>query len=310
MCDLKIRGKEALHSYDQDIRGDMYYWKAMEFASASEKEEYNTIADNCLNNRTWSETCAKKQEECEEEIKKLEKSATSGDLCPEAKKKCQDIRAKAGAVSAAKRRMTGNWVWRLIRVWLIFSNLIPSIALVVLDFIKKINRQAPFLQNGYTVVYFCIGLMTMVLSFMILGQFDFFRDGVIRFILRLVGVYFIVGLNSALAYSRDNHLYYFAGCVVVNLLFYLVKGRQISADLKLVGDTIDNICPESVFDELKEKFIKGADEALAKKTQEYRQYYRTDDEWETSWNRWKESVGRENMVLLNKTREDVNYAER
>ncbi len=308
MCSLKIPGREALHRYDRDIRNAKYFKQALSYASDAERAEYEKIAENCLENQRWSGICQKKRSECENVVKSLAEEAQTQTLCREAEARCQTILTQAEKLIKAKEWLQKNGrTVRLTELYLVGANLIPAFLLVLFGFLEENFPQLPFPRIGSSAATGVMAFVSMILLFLLLGRFETFRGGVLRFLFRLAISYGVPMIVFAIAVEAEHSLAYLVVCAVGCLIFYRADGGKLYADRRLVKAGQD-LMPTGLYQELSEQLKQGADRALEERTGEYRQYYQADADWETACRGWKDTLYENSLGILEKARAKAQEA--
>jgi predicted DNA-binding protein (UPF0278 family) len=141
--------------------------------------------------------------------------------------------------------------------------------------------------------------------FRLLGHTSLFSGSVIRLILRLVAIYFIADFISV--FSDEKILWYLGVSVAVNLIFALTRGHEYLKDKRLVKH-VEHLMPQSTYDELADKMRSDCEAELEKAISVYRQYYRTDEEWNEAVNDWLDCVKQNELKFLNTAKAQADTA--
>jgi tetratricopeptide (TPR) repeat protein len=305
MCSRGICGRDKLNEYDKNISEDADFKMALSCAADSERERYEKIAENCRENERWTKICNEKKRECKTTAESVIGRAESGDISKESVKSCKNITKRADAVIKAKAFLAAKgkstvWAW----LWLLVGNLFPAVFLVVVElfYLRLFTGAAMSIFWGLSRVMTIAGYYFL---FRLLGHTSLFSGSVIRLILRLVAIYFIADFISV--FSDEKILWYLGVSVAVNLIFALTRGHEYLKDKRLVKH-VEHLMPQSTYDELADKMRSDCEAELEKAISVYRQYYRTDEEWNEAVNDWLDCVKQNELKFLNTAKAQADTA--
>jgi hypothetical protein len=219
--------------------------------------------------------------------------------------RCESITKRADAVIKAKAFLADKgkptvWAW----VWLLVGNLLPAILLVAANVVYFISLTdtAMYVLLGICFVMILAGLYFL---FRLLGRISLFSGGVFHLVLRFVAicfvVYFILGL------IQGTPLAYLGLSAAINLIFALTLGREYLIDKRLVK-TVERLMPEGAYDEMAQQMRSDCEAEMEKAISGYRQYYRTDEEWNKDMNDWLDRVKQNVLKFLNTAKAQADTA--